>query len=156
MGSRLALGEAAGVQNAVVALGSAMKVGAVWGLGEGVATGGGGAGVGQRVWGWVLPSLTIVEAARVPVVALESAMKVSAVSKLGGGGGGGGLGEAEGLGVGLLASLTIVEAAGVPHPVVASGSPMEVHAVGAIKHVDAVIGVLAGMTVHNVNQHNQA
>ena len=33
---------------------------------------------------------------------------------------------------------------------------MEVHAVRAIKHVDTIIGVLAGMAVHNVNQHNQA
>lgn len=32
---------------------------------------------------------------------------------------------------------------------------MEVHAVSAIKHVDAIIGVLAGMAVHNVNEHNQ-
>ena len=32
---------------------------------------------------------------------------------------------------------------------------MKVHAVGAIKHVDAIIGVLAGVAVHNVNEHNQ-
>lgn len=50
---------------------------------------------------------------------------------------------------------TIVEAAGVPHPVVASGAAMKVHTVGAIKHVDAVIGVLAGVAVHNVNEHHQ-
>ncbi len=39
---------------------------------------------------------------------------------------------------------------------VASGPAVEVHAVGAIKHVDAVVGVLAGMAVHNVNEHHQA
>ena len=52
--------------------------------------------------------------------------------------------------------LTVVEASGVPHPVVPSAPSVEVHAVCAIIHADAVIGVLAGMAVHNVNQHNQA
>ena len=33
---------------------------------------------------------------------------------------------------------------------------MEVHAVCAIKHIDAIVGVLAGMAVHNVNEHHQA
>ena len=51
--------------------------------------------------------------------------------------------------------LTVVEAARVPHPVVAPRAPMEVHAVGAVEHVDAVIGVFAGMAVYNVNQHDQ-
>ena len=57
---------------------------------------------------------------------------------------------------GAVEGRTIVEAAGVPHPVVASGASMEVHAVSAIKHVDAIVGVLAGMAVHNVYEHNQA
>lgn len=56
----------------------------------------------------------------------------------------------------LLVSLTIVEASGVPHPVVASSPSMEVHAIRAIKHADAIIGVLAGMAVHNVNEHHKA
>ncbi len=51
---------------------------------------------------------------------------------------------------------TVVEAARVPHPVVAPGAPVEIHAVCAIKHVDAVVGVLAGVAVHNVNEHYQA
>ena len=33
---------------------------------------------------------------------------------------------------------------------------MEVHAVCAIKHVDAIVGVLAGVAVHNVNQNHQS
>ena len=33
---------------------------------------------------------------------------------------------------------------------------MKIHAVSAVKHVDAIIGVLAGMAVHNVNEHDQA
>lgn len=55
-----------------------------------------------------------------------------------------------------VGSRTIVEAARVPHPVVAPGAAMEVHAVGTVKHVDAVVRVLAGMTVYNVDEHNQA
>ena len=51
---------------------------------------------------------------------------------------------------------TIVEATRVPHPVVSSRASVEVHAVCTIKHVDAVVGVLAGMAVHNVNEHNQS
>ncbi len=38
---------------------------------------------------------------------------------------------------------------------VAPGAAVEVHAVCAIKHVDAIIGVLAGVAVHNVNEHHQ-
>mmetsp|Transcript_34329 Transcript_34329/g.87789 ORF Transcript_34329/g.87789 Transcript_34329/m.87789 type:complete len:515 (+) Transcript_34329:637-2181(+) len=52
--------------------------------------------------------------------------------------------------------VTIVEAARVPHPVVALRAGVEVHAVGAIKHVDAVHDVLGGMAVHDVHQHHQA
>ena len=70
-----------------------------------------------------------------------------------GGGGGGGWGGGGAGGGGVV--RTVVEASGVPHPVVASGAAMEVHAVSAIKHVDAIIGVLAGVAVHNVNEHNQ-
>ena len=51
---------------------------------------------------------------------------------------------------------TVVEAARVPHPVVPPRPSMEVHAVGAVKHVDAIVGVLAGVAVHNVDQHHQA
>jgi len=32
---------------------------------------------------------------------------------------------------------------------------VEVHAVCAIKHIDAIVGVLAGMAVHDVNEHHQ-
>lgn len=39
---------------------------------------------------------------------------------------------------------------------VAPGAAVEVHAVCAIKHVDAIVGVLAGMAVHNINEHHQA
>ena len=39
---------------------------------------------------------------------------------------------------------------------VAPGAAVEVHAVRAIKHVDAVVGVLAGVAVHDVNEHHQA
>ena len=39
---------------------------------------------------------------------------------------------------------------------VSPSSRMEIHAVRAVKHADAVIGVLAGMAVHNVNQHDQS
>ncbi len=39
---------------------------------------------------------------------------------------------------------------------VTPGATVEVHAVCAIKHVDAVVGVLAGMAVHNVDEHHQA
>lgn len=33
---------------------------------------------------------------------------------------------------------------------------MEVHGVSAVKHVDAIIGVLGGVAVHDVHQHSQA
>jgi len=41
-----------------------------------------------------------------------------------------------------LQPRTVVEEARVPHPVVAAWARVEVHAVGAVKHVDAVHGVL--------------
>ena len=52
--------------------------------------------------------------------------------------------------------LTIVETPGVPHPVVAPGAAMEVHAICSVKHVDPIVGVLAGVTVHDVHQHDHA
>lgn len=33
---------------------------------------------------------------------------------------------------------------------------MKVLPIGAVKHADAIVGVLAGMTVHNVNEHDNA
>lgn len=54
-----------------------------------------------------------------------------------------------------LPLLTVVEEPAVPHPVVAPRSTVEVHAISAIKHVDAVVRVLTGMTVNNVHQHNE-
>jgi hypothetical protein len=42
---------------------------------------------------------------------------------------------------------TVVEQTGIPHPVVSSCPGVEVHAVRAVKHVDAVHGVLGGVTV---------
>ena len=39
---------------------------------------------------------------------------------------------------------------------VSPSTRMEIHPVCAVKHADAVIGVLAGMAVHDVNQHNQS
>ena len=54
------------------------------------------------------------------------------------------------------AGLTVVEAAGIPHPVVAAAAPVEVHGLGPVKHVDAVVAVLAGVAVHNVHEHQQA
>ena len=51
---------------------------------------------------------------------------------------------------------TVIKAAGVPHPVVASASPVEVASVCAVKHVDAVVGVLAGVAVHNIHENQQA
>ena len=53
-------------------------------------------------------------------------------------------------------SRTVVEAAGVPHPVVAAAAAVEVHGVSAVKHVDAVVGVLGRVRVHDVHQHRQA
>ncbi len=55
-----------------------------------------------------------------------------------------------------MGAHTVVEAAGVPHPVVAAAASMEIHGIRAIKHVDAVIGVLGGVRVHNVHEHKQA
>ncbi len=44
-----------------------------------------------------------------------------------------------------MCGRTVVEAAGVPHPVVAAAAAVEVHGIRAIEHVDAVVGVLGGM-----------
>lgn len=57
-------------------------------------------------------------------------------------------------GRGCRSRPTIVEAARVPHPVVAAAAAMEVHGLSAIKHVDAVVGVLGRVAVHNVHQHD--
>ena len=50
---------------------------------------------------------------------------------------------------------TIVEEPAVPHPMVSACPTVEIHAVCAIKHVDAIVGVLTGVTVHDVHQHHQ-
>jgi hypothetical protein len=52
--------------------------------------------------------------------------------------------------------VTVVEAAGVPHPVIAAAASVEIASVGAVKHVDAVVGIFAGVAVHDVHQHQQA
>mmetsp|Transcript_12422 Transcript_12422/g.37369 ORF Transcript_12422/g.37369 Transcript_12422/m.37369 type:complete len:439 (-) Transcript_12422:393-1709(-) len=51
--------------------------------------------------------------------------------------------------------VPVVETAGVPHPVVAAPAAVEVHGLSAVEHVDAVVGVLAGVAVHDVHQHHQ-
>ena len=51
---------------------------------------------------------------------------------------------------------TVVEAARVPHPVVPAAAAVEVSRVAAVKHVDAIHGVLGGVGVHNVHQHHNA
>mmetsp|Transcript_38602 Transcript_38602/g.114640 ORF Transcript_38602/g.114640 Transcript_38602/m.114640 type:complete len:500 (+) Transcript_38602:1140-2639(+) len=52
--------------------------------------------------------------------------------------------------------VAIVEQPRVPHPVVAALAAVEVHRVGAIKHVDAVDRVLRRMRVHDVHEHDKA
>mmetsp|Transcript_3077 Transcript_3077/g.5032 ORF Transcript_3077/g.5032 Transcript_3077/m.5032 type:complete len:310 (-) Transcript_3077:775-1704(-) len=51
--------------------------------------------------------------------------------------------------------VAIVETARVPHPVISSLPPVEVHAIGSIKHADPVVGVFAGVAVHDVHQDHQ-
>eukprot|EP00976_Prorocentrum_cordatum_P005765 115116-Prorocentrum_minimum.AAC.2 len=51
--------------------------------------------------------------------------------------------------------LAVVEAAAVPHPVIALRTRVEEMTVGAIEHVDPVDGVAGGVAVHDVHEHNQ-
>lgn len=41
-------------------------------------------------------------------------------------------------------SRTVVEAPRIPHPVVAAAAAVEVHRIGAVKHVDAVLQAWRG------------
>mmetsp|Transcript_10693 Transcript_10693/g.29307 ORF Transcript_10693/g.29307 Transcript_10693/m.29307 type:complete len:435 (+) Transcript_10693:1707-3011(+) len=52
--------------------------------------------------------------------------------------------------------VAVVEQTGVPHPVVPACTSMEVHAVCAVEHVDAIHGILGGMAVDNVHEHHHA
>ena len=59
-------------------------------------------------------------------------------------------------GIHQASALTIIETPRVPHPVVTPRAAVEVHAVCSVKHVDPIVGVLAGVAVHDVHQHDHA